>query len=544
MAGTNGTAMLRIRYWRRPWLLVPSEKRKDDSMVEITRRGFVGGVGAALLASQSAMGAPGPVRRPNILFICTDTHQADASGFRKHPLVQTPNLDRLASQGTHFTACYCGSPLCAPARASLFSGMFPSDVESYCNATPFRDQVPTWGNCLQDRGYYCMATGKMDLSGSDKLGFEEVLTKHGHIESPDVSALFRRPLCYRIDDRKKIDAELSERPHGDERVLKTAISFLDQKAAKLSQPWALYVGFSAPLPYFTTDKRHFEMYPLDTVPMPPIPAGYLENLPLPWEATRGFKRVTLPLPEDRVRRARAAYYGSITALDERVGKLLDHLDRIGLRQNTLVIYTSDHGLSTGEHGLWFHNEPTDRSSRVPLIVCGPGIPAGRRVDMPVMHVDLFPTLMEVSETPLPPAKLRGHSLLPLCHGRPGNHPGVAYSECHAEGTCTGSFILRKGSWKYIHYTYYDSLLFNLEEDPEELHDVIGTPQGKKVAAELHEVLCSLVSPTERTEAAFARQERMLTELCAKMSLEELLTFGFEKRLGRGQALTLLKKYKR
>jgi choline-sulfatase len=327
-------------------------------------------------------------------------------------------------------------------------------------------------------------------------------------------------------------------------VLKTALSFLTEKAPSLSQPWALYVGFTAPLPYFTTDRRHYEMYPLDKIPMPPIPPGYLENLPLPWEASRAFKRVTLPLPEERVRRARAAYYGSITALDERVGKLLEQLDRAGLRQNTLIVYTSDHGLSAGEHGLWLHNEPTDRSSRVPLILSGPGIPAGLRVDSPVMHVDLFPTLMEASRTPLPSATLRGHSLLPLCQGRPGEHPGIAYSECHAEGTCDGSFIIRRGPWKYIHYTYYDDLLFNLEEDPGELSNVIHSAEGKRVAVELHEVLLSLVNPAERTEAAFARQEQMLAELCQKMNLKELLDFGFEKRLGRGQAIALLTKYKR
>lgn len=514
-------------------------------MSELTRREFVGSVGAALAASGAPLHAAQPApKRPNILFICTDTHQADACGFRGHPLVETPHLDRLASRGTHFTSCYCGAPLCAPARASLFSGMFPSDVDSWCNATVFRDQVPTWGNRLHEQGYYCMATGKMDLSGSGELGFEEVLTKHGHVRSPDVSSLFRRPLCYRVDERDKVDAQLTERPHPDERVLETALSFLTEKVPNLTQPWAIYVGFVAPLPYFPTDKRHFEMYPLDKIPMPPIPPGYLENLPLPWEATRAFKRVSLPFPDARVRRARAAYYGSITALDERVGKLLDQLDRSDLRNNTLVVYTSDHGISTGEHGLWLHDEPTDRSSRVPLILSGPGIPAGRRVQTPVMHVDLFPTLMEAAGTPPASSALRGHSLLPLCQGRSGDHPGIAYSECHAEGTCTGSFILRKGPWKYIHYTYYDSLLFNLEEDPEELNDVIGTPQGKKVAEELHEVLCSLVNPTERTEAAFARQEHMLAELCAKMSLEELLDFGFERRLGRGQALTLLKKYKR
>jgi choline-sulfatase len=230
-------------------------------------------------------------------------------------------------------------------------------------------------------------------------------------------------------------------------------------------------------------------------------------------------------------------------LDEQIGRLLDELQRSGLDKNTIVVYTSDHGQSVGEHGLWFHNEPTDCSSRVPLIIAGPGIPAGKRTDAPVMHVDLFPTFMDWAGAATP-NDLRGKSLVPLFNGPAKDRPDFAYSECHAEATCTGSFIIRKGPWKYIHYTYYADLLFNLDEDPNEYRDVIDSNEGQRVAAELHDVLRTLVDPTERTEAAFARQEQMLLEMCRRMTLDELLKNGFERRLGRAQAISLLTKYKR
>jgi choline-sulfatase len=481
-------------------------------------------------------------RPPNLLFICSDTHQPDFAGYRGHPMIKTPNLDRLARQGTHFTNCYCGSPLCVPARASLLTGMFPSDVDSWCNSTPFQGQVPTWANRLRDRGYYCQATGKMDLWSTADLGFDEVGTSHGHQTSPDVTSLFRRPLCYRVDERRSIDGHVTQRVHSDQRVLENTLEFLREDAPKLDRPWAMYVGFTAPLPRFRVARRYFEMYPPDRVPVPEIPPGYLERMPEPWQATRAYKRIATPIPEDRVRRARAAYFGLITELDERVGRLLALLEQQGLGQNTLVVYTSDHGQSMGEHGMWFHNEPTDRSSRVPLIVSGPGILEAGRVDTPVMHADLYPTFLDAVGASVP-SGLRGHSLLPLCAGQAGGHPGFAYSECHAEGTCTGSFIIRQGRWKYIHYSYYDDLLFDVESDPEEFHNVIDTPEGRKARRELHEILLSLVDPTAVTERAFARQERMLAELCDRMTLDELLAFGFERRLGRGQAITLLKKYK-
>jgi len=507
-------------------------------MNRISRREFVGAVAASAGASERVPN----VRRPNILFICTDNFNPNVLGCEGHPMVRTPNIDRLAKEGAYFGATYCGSPVCVPARASLFTGMFPSDVDSWCNSTPFKGDRPTWGHRLREAGYYTMATGKLDLTSNGDLGFEEVDTTHGHEVGPDVTSLFRRPLCYRVDERPGIDGGILNAEHEDTRTVRNAQSFLRGKAPSLSQPWAMFIGLVGPLPGFRVERQYSGMYSPDRVPVSRVSADYLETMPEPWQATRAYKRIATPIPEQRIRRAIAAYYGNVTAVDERIGQVLSHLERSGLRENTVVVYTVDHGRSLGEHGMWFHNEPTDHSSRATMIVSGPGIPAGKRIDTPVMHVDLFPTLLELAGAPIPPG-LRGHSLTPMWQGRPSNHPGIAYSECHAEGTCTGSFVIRKGKWKYIHYTYYDSLLFNMEADPREMHNVIGTPEGQLVSKELLEILRSVVDPTEQTERAFQRQEQILRDLCARMTLDELLKFGFERRLGRGQAISLLKKYK-
>lgn len=517
-----------------------------DMMTGVNRRSFLqaaGLVAASAPGIDKARGEAEGEDHPNILFILSDNFDPNVVGSEGHAFARTPNIDRLAAEGTSFSNCYCGSPLCAPARASLISGMFPSDVDSWCNATPFQGKVSTWGHRLRESGYYCKATGKMDLTGHADLGFEQVDTQHGHDTQPDVTALFRRPLCYRVDERPNIDMRVMRSQHRDEPVTLTTLGFLKNEAPRLTNPWAFHVGYIGPLPGFAVEPEYAEMYDPGQLQLPKVPADYLEKLPLPWQATRAYKRIATPIPEDRQRKALAAYYGNVAALDDRIGRVLDGLRHSGQMENTVVVYTVDHGRSLGEHGLWYHNEPTDHSSRVTLIITGPGIPKGKRITTPVMHVDLYPTLLELAGAQVPMG-LRGHSLRPLWQGQPGNHPEYAYSECHAEGTCSGSFVIRKEKWKYIYYSYYDDILFNMEEDPEEMHNLIETPEGQEVSRELHEILLSLVGdPDQVTERAFKRQERMLRELCAKMNLEELLEFGFERRLGRGQALALLKKYK-
>jgi choline-sulfatase len=504
----------------------------------MNRREFIGTLGAS--AGVAAAAQTGS-RRPNIVFICLDNFNPNMIGYAGHPIVKTPHIDRLAKQGAWFQNCYCGSPVCAPARASLISGMFPSDVESYCNATPFSGKHVTWAHPLRDAGYYCRASGKMDLTAKVDLGFEQIAARHEHEQSPDITALFRRPLCYRsIWD--SVDGSVTRGEHSDEKVLKNSVQFLREDAPKRQQPWCLYVGFVGPLPGNRVEQRFANMYAPEKIDLPRIPPGHLEKLPETWQCHRAYKRIEVPLPEDRIRRAKAAYYGNITAVDERVGKVVEEVERAGIRERTVIVVTSDHGRAMGEHGIWLHDEQSDNSARTPLLMVGPGISAGRRVETPVIHVDLFPTFVELGAARMP-SGLRGHSLLPLCQGKQGDHPGIAYSESHSEGNITGSATIRRGKWKYIHYSYYDSLLFDIEKDPGEFENLINTAEGKRVSTELHKVLLTFVDPDKLTEQAFAAQERILRDMCARMTLDQLLESGFESRLGRGQAITLLKKYK-
>src|SRR5712692_7442559 len=198
-------------------------------MPELTRRRFgqgLVGAGTSVLSQAPASRQSDKRRPPNIFVICSDEHNAKIMGWNGHPLARTPNLDRLAARGVGFTNAYCGSPVCVPLRASLMTGMFPSDVASYCNSTPFNGRVPTWGNRLRDKGYFCWATGKLDLVEGKDYGFEEFKTDHLHSSEPDITSLFRRPLCYRVDKRPQIKGEFKVRTRGDAAVAQHTLDFI------------------------------------------------------------------------------------------------------------------------------------------------------------------------------------------------------------------------------------------------------------------------------------------------------------------------------
>lgn len=231
----------------------------------------------------------------------------------------------------------------------------------------------------------------------------------------------------------------------------------------------------------------------------------------------------------------------ISELDEYIGQIWQELERTNQLQNTLFIYTSDHGESLGEHGLWYKNNLYDVAARIPLVMAGPGFPKGVKVSTPVAHVDMVATILELSGAGIP-ATLRGHSLLPLMRGRSGDHPGFAYSESHSEGNCTGSFMIRKGDWKYLHFTWYDNLLFNVAQDPGEFNNRIHDPAAKRIKNELQEILRAQVDPEEVTQHAFSKQDKMLREMAKRMSEEELFAL-FKGRMGPGLARVLARSSK-
>jgi choline-sulfatase len=480
---------------------------------------------------------------PNILFICSDEHGGPFLGSMGHPIVKTPNLDRLAASGVLFRNTYCGSPVCVPARAGMMSGMFPSDVSSYCNSTPFQKPVPTWGNRLRDAAYNCWASGKLDLSEGTDYGFREVDTQHGHSVSPDITSLLRAPMCYRASVRNDVNGAFGKsRPH-DETVLSNAIRFLREEAGRASKPWAIYAGFNSPHYPFLADPKYASMYPPESMPLPDVPIDYLDRRHAIFEQLAGFQRVSTPISPDRVRRARAAYFGMITEMDRLVGNLIDELEKAGQRERTLIVYTSDHGEMLGENGLWFKNVLLENAARVPLIMAGAGLPRGKVVDTPVMHVDMVATMLELAGLTHDP-KLRGHSLTDLAQGRHGAHPGIAYGESHSEGNCTGSFMIRKADWKYIYATGYEPILFDLQRDPRELQNLAGTKETAVVQQELHaELLQMIPDPDAITEKALAAQRTLLEKVIRSHTRQEFYE-ELRSRLGAGQARILANQFYR
>ncbi len=477
--------------------------------------------------------------RPNIVYICSDQHSFRYTGYAGHPLVKTPNMDRVAATGTVFANAYCGSPVCVPARACLMTGMYPSDVGSYCNSTPWDGSHPTWGTRLTERGYQCHATGKFDLNEFER-GFSEKDVRNGHCRNPDITSLFRNPLCYRLGERDNVNGSPRDKRHGDSERTRNCLDFMKDERPGIDEPWLYFLGLSQPHPKFVALQQYWDLYPLDQIDMPDVREDDLENLHLVYQGIRSAKRIATPIPEDRVRKARAGYYGMITELDEYIGQVYDALDEAGELENTVFIYTSDHGESLGEHGLWLKNNLYENAAHVPLVMCGPGIPAGKVVETPVAHVDLVATLLDWAGAD-GMSDMRGHSLLPLMNGETGDHPGWAYTESHSEGNCTGTFSVRKGDWKYIHFHWYSGLLFNLREDPGEFVNRIDDPSCADVLIDLKAILDSQVDTDQVTRDAFEKQDRVVRGL-AEGKTEEQFAALLQGRLGEGQARALASKY--
>ncbi len=498
------------------------------------RRDFLklGGMtaGIAPLLTTGCGGRGGRTGRPNILFICVDQHNARKAGFAGHSLVQTPNLDKLAARGTVFSNCYSNSPVCVPARAAMFTGLYPHEVGAYDNASPFDGRVPTWAARLRDdAGYRSLATGKLDFLYNRDYGFEERRTEHGHDTSPDITAYFRDPIVPRLGSRALINGYIDEQPHGDQRLAEEAVSFLSEEAAGLDRPWLFYLGLNSPHPEWRIPRKYFEMYPLENLDMPVVPGGWPPDLHPVLAMTNHYNRFDeAPFPEEDIRRARAAYYGMITMLDQWLGTVLNALDKSGQAENTVVVFTSDHGEMLGEHGMWLKGDPYDGAAQVPLIIAGPGIGKGK-VDAPVSHVDLAATILELGGLkPFP--GIRGRSVLPLVRGDENPEDRVVYCELNNEGTCTGTFWVRKGPWKFIHFVGRAPLLFNLDDDPGEFVNLAGREKYRGPQKMLESLLRDSVDPEKVSAQAFADQRRRLNEALARLD-DPAVYRGFERRLG-------------
>ncbi|MBA31184.1 MAG: hypothetical protein CL748_01445 [Chloroflexi bacterium] len=353
------------------------------------------------------------MNQKNFLIIMSDEHSAKFSSAYGHPIIKTPNMDKLSSIGTTFTNNYCNSPLCVPSRASFMTGQYVSKNEIWDNTKAIPSDKITWPYILRDNGYEVVLSGKMHLIGQDNLhGFEKNLSYDPHIAEPLDHYRWDEGISNASKPWNHIDEAgpgSSPMIDADNEIEKTSINFLSDKN-RHKNPFALCVGFIAPHFPFKVPKKYFEKYFPDNINMPEHLSDDHTKLGSHSKRLRKMFGLDHNWDEIQIRKSIAAYYGLCTFLDEKIGNLVNALEKNNLIDNTIIIYTSDHGDMLGEHGLWRKMSFYDESAKVPLQIVIPNfIP--KIIDKPVSNLDIFPTILDAANIDLSNYDYDGQSLL-------------------------------------------------------------------------------------------------------------------------------------
>ncbi|MHB1457712.1 MAG: sulfatase-like hydrolase/transferase [Armatimonadota bacterium] len=434
--------------------------------------------------------------RPNILVIMSDQHNKKIMGCGGDTIVKTPHLDSLAANGVIFDNCYCPSPLCVPSRMSFMTSRHPHENEVWTNACHLSSDIPTFAHSLGASGYETVLCGRMHFCGPDQRhGFHKRIAGDvtgTYIGSP-LPALTPYLLQGAGASRKAVEIAGPGRTGYqlyDETIAEIASQYLNDYDT--SDPFCMVVGFVLPHCPFVCPDEDFEYYH-DKVILPEYPDGYFENLNpavKEWRRYFGIEDLT----EAEIRNARAAYYGLVAHMDRQIGKIIGALNDSGMADDTIVIYTSDHGEMAGEHGMWWKMNHYDGSASVPLIVSWPEhFPSNCRRDEVVNLIDLGPTLIDIAQSQ-ELNDISGSSILPLIHGDCDTWDNISYTEyCPTLGFPPNRMI-RKNQWKLVFYEGYAPQLFNIDKDPGEVNDLALSSDYKCIVDELMSCIMDGWSP--------------------------------------------------
>ncbi len=471
----------------------------------------------------------------NMLYIISDEHARSAMGCYGHPQVKTPNLDRLAAQGTRFTNAYTPSPTCVPARASLATGQWVHQIGTWCSAQPYEGQAQSWMGRLRADGHQVASIGKLHFRDSHKRnGFsEEILPLHIVNGRGWVKGLMRDPLPSYEREAQEFAEQVgpgeSSYTMYDRHVTTAACEWLQQRAAQPEEkPWVLFLSLVCPHYPLLAPQEFFDMYDPGTVDLPfaAEPSEWPQNPAM--QAFYQFYNYDPFFDEERIRLARASYYALCTFLDHNIGQVLQTLEAEGLTDDTRIIYTSDHGEMLGNHGQWTKMCMYEDSAAIPFIMSGPNIPQSKVVDTAISLVDSYQTIVEcVGETLTEiEQNLAGDSLFDIIAGE--NKGRVGFSEYHDGATNHGFFMLRLDDWKYIYFVNHPPQLFNLKDDPLELNDLGIHPGYANVRAHCEAELRKIVDPEAADAQAQASQAARLEELGGMEAVLSLpnADFGF------------------
>ncbi len=434
--------------------------------------------------------------RPNVLLLLSDQHNRNLLSCGADPYIRTPNLDALAAGGVRFDNAYCASPLCVPSRMTMLTARHCSDIRVWTNACYLASDIPTFAHALGAGGYETVLCGRMHFMGPDQRhGFHQRIA--GDVADYTHPGTGRGPNFVNIHPASCGQTGRGVREAGPGRsnymaydvcVTEACTQWLMQRGAEgRDEPFCLVAGFVLPHCPFIAPKELFDYY-YQILPLPEMPPGYLESMPPAMQAWRKSRQVC-DLTDEEIRRARAGYYGVVEFFDGLIGQVLSALHASGLAEDTIVVYTSDHGESAGENGLWWKSQFYEHGVGVPMIWSGPGLPAGQVRAEVVSLLDLGPTLAELTGSPPMPA-VSGRRLTALLQGDVTTWPNEAAAELIGLGDYIPGKMIRRDQWKLIHYEGYEPILFNLEEDPHEFVDRSADPDCRDVRDYLHDrVLC-------------------------------------------------------
>ena len=438
-------------------------------------------------------------RQPNILLVMADQLGACWTGPYGQAAAQTPHMDRLAAEGVVFERMYCNSPICVASRASMLSGRLISTIRAYDNGSEFPASQPTFCHYVRLAGYRTVLAGKMHFIGPDQLhGFAERLTTDVYPAALDWTPDWRKEPVHNpgtsvreVRDSgvaaRTMQIDFDDAVHG--QAVPQVYDFARARQAGDHRPWFLCVSYTQPHDPFVTTRRYWDRFAGVGIPGPRSVTGdspaYDRWLNIHHELD------LYPLSEVQIGAARRAYFGMVSDIDDRLGDLLEHLALAGLADDTVVVFTSDHGEMLGERGMWYKRTMYEPSSRVPFLVRWPHhIRPGSRVRCVASLVDLFATLCDIAgalhpDGGAPPTD--GASLLPLLNGQDGDWKDSAVSEYLGEGVCAPVRMLALREHKLVAVLGQPDQLYDLEADPGETRNLthddeqVGTLQAMRNA---------------------------------------------------------------
>ncbi|CAN5757075.1 sulfatase [soil metagenome] len=476
------------------------------------------GLSGSLLAEEA--------KRPNVLFLISDDLN-NFLGCYGDSRAQTPNIDRLAARGVRFERAYCQFPLCGPSRNSMLTGLYPNSSGILANAQIFRQTIPTHVSLPQafrQEGYFAARIGKLY-----HYNVPRSVGTNGH-DDPGSWELELNPAgCDRLEEEPEIftltpgqfggtlswyASPKEDHFHTDGLMAIDAEWVLERCAKQPDRPFFLAVGFFRPHTPYVAPESYFRLYPEGEMPL--LRDLEEDQTDLPAAALASYKKEQDQLNDDLRRQCLQAYLASISFMDAQVGRVVDALDRLGLAENTIIVFTSDHGYHMGEHGLWQKMSLFEESARVPLLIVAPKTAEGGRLaEAPVGLIDLYPTLAELCGVPAP-ANLQGQSLLPMLEDPSVEGRGWSLSQVSrgggparaTVGRDVGSagrryfgYSLRTPRWRYTEWDEGNQglELYDHEQDPKELTNLVRDPAHaetvKQLSAQLREAVQGTFPPS-------------------------------------------------